>query len=477
MAEIDENLAFEPATRIGELIKSKELSPVEITKLYLERIEKLDSNLNSYLTVTADIALRAAQNAEDKLVNGDELGALHGIPISIKDLQMTKGVRTTGGSLAYKDRVPEADCAVVERVLEAGAIMLGKTNSPEFGLLGANENRLGDSCRNPWNVDRTSGGSSGGAGASVVAGLTSLATGGDGGGSIRIPASFNGTYGIKPTQGRVSSFSGVPGSPLANYTSQQGPLTRTVQDAALLLQVMAGYDSRDPGSLRSSVPNFLESVTRGVSGLKIGWSPDYGYAAVDSEVLTISESAANVFTELGCTVIESDIKLEGAFDTWFTLFAAGAYATQGHLLDDEEDPLTWYARYAIEHGSKTTGSDYVRAVGERDRMIQSFAGEFDKFDVILSPTMAVTAFPTDAYPETIGGQKPYPSPEWGFLPFTHPINTIGYTAASVPCGFDSDGMPVGLHIVGKPGDEETVLAVSAAFEEARPWIQHRPPIS
>ena len=477
MAEIDENLAFEPATRIGELIKSKELSPVEITKLYLERIEKLDSNLNSYLTVTADNALRAAQNAEDKLVNGDELGALHGIPISIKDLQMTKGVRTTGGSLAYKDRVPEADCAVVERVLEAGAIMLGKTNSPEFGLLGANENRLGDPCRNPWNLDRTSGGSSGGAGASIVAGLTSLATGGDGGGSIRIPASFNGIYGIKPTQGRVSSFSGVPGSPLANYTRQQGPLTRTVQDAALLLQVMAGYDSRDPGSLRSSVPNFLESVTRGVSGLKIGWSPDYGYAAVDNEVLTISESAANVFTELGCTVIESDIKLEGAFDTWFTLFAAGAYATQGHLLDDEEDPLTWYARYAIEHGSKTTGSDYVRAVGERDRMIQLFAGEFEKFDVILSPTMAVTAFPTDAYPETIGGQKPYPSPEWGFLPFTHPINTIGYTAASVPCGFDSDGMPVGLHIVGKPGDEETVLAVSGAFEEARPWIQHRPPIS
>ena len=239
MAEIDQNLAFEPATVIGGLIKSKELSPVEITKLYLERIEKLDSNLNSYLTVTADTALRAAQIAEDKVLNGDELGALHGIPISIKDLQMTKGIRTTGGSLAYKDRIPEADCAVVERVLEAGAIMLGKTNSPEFGLLGANENRLGDSCRNPWDVNRTSGGSSGGAGASIVAGLTSLATGGDGGGSIRIPASFNGIYGIKPTQGRVSSFSGVPASPLANYTSQQGPLTRTVKDSALLLQVIA----------------------------------------------------------------------------------------------------------------------------------------------------------------------------------------------------------------------------------------------
>ena len=477
MAEIDQNLAFEPATKIGELIKSKELSPVEITKLYLERIEKLDSNLNSYLTVTADIALSAAQKAETEVMGGGELGALHGIPISIKDLQMTKGVRTTGGSLAYKDRIPEADCAVVERVLKAGAIMLGKTNSPEFGLLGANENRLGDPCRNPWNVDRTSGGSSGGAGASIVAGLTSLATGGDGGGSIRIPASFNGIYGIKPTQGRVSSFSGALTSPLANYLSQQGPLTRTVKDSALLLQVLAGYDSRDPGSLRAPVPNFLDSATREISGLKIGWSPDYGYASVDSEVLSITESAANVFTELGCTVIESNLKLEGAFDTWFTLFAAGAFATQGHLLDDEKDPLTWYARYAIEHGSKTTGADYVKAVGERDRMIQLFEDEFEKFDIILSPTMAVTAFPTDAYPETIGGEEPYPNPEWGFLPFTHPINTIGYTAASVPCGFDTDGMPVGLHVLGKHGDEETVLAVSAAFEEAKPWIQHRPLLS
>ncbi|HBD85545.1 MAG TPA: amidase, partial [Dehalococcoidia bacterium] len=251
MPNIDENLAFAPATELRELIAEKQVSPVEITQLYLDRIDRLDPQLNSYLTVTSEIALDAARKAEQAVTDGDELGPLHGIPISIKDLQMTKGVRTTGGSLAYKDRIPDADCAVVERVLAAGAIMLGKTNSPEFGLLGANENRLGEPCRNPWNPERTSGGSSGGAGASIIAGLTSLATGGDGGGSIRIPASFNGTYGIKPTQGRVSSYSGVDAPPASNYTSQQGPLTRTVRDSALLLQVVAGYDSRDPGSLRA----------------------------------------------------------------------------------------------------------------------------------------------------------------------------------------------------------------------------------
>ena len=186
MAGIDENLAFAPATELKELIANKKVSPVEITQLYLDRINTLDGQLNSYLTVTSELALESARKAEKAVVAGDELGPLHGIPISIKDLQMTKGVKTTGGSLAYKDRVPDADCAVVERVLSAGAIMLGKTNSPEFGLLGANENRLGDPCRNPWNPERTSGGSSGGAGASIIAGLTSLATGGDGGGSIRI---------------------------------------------------------------------------------------------------------------------------------------------------------------------------------------------------------------------------------------------------------------------------------------------------
>ena len=341
MAGIEENLAFAPATELKELIANKKVSPVEITQLYLDRINTLDGQLNSYLTVTSELALESARKAEKAVIDGDELGPLHGIPISIKDLQMTKGVKTTGGSLAYKDRVPDADCAVVERVLSAGAIMLGKTNSPEFGLLGANENRLGDPCRNPWNPERTSGGSSGGAGASVIAGLTSLATGGDGGGSIRIPASFTGTYGIKPTQGRVSSFSGINAPAAANYTSQQGGLTRTVRDSALMLQVLSGYDPRDPGSLRAPVPDFMAATERDVSGLRIGWSPDFGYTSVDTEVAEITKNAIEAFSELGCSIDQSGLKLENPFDPWLVIFAAAAYVTNGHLLDDPADPLTW----------------------------------------------------------------------------------------------------------------------------------------
>ena len=477
MPSIDEDLAFAPATELRELIADGRVSPVEITELYLSRIERLDPQLNSYLTVTAERAMGAARKAEQAVARADELGPLHGIPISIKDLHMTAGVRSTGGSLAYKDRVPDADSAVVERVLAAGAVVLGKTNTPEFGLLGTTENRLGEPCRNPWDTARTSGGSSGGAGASLVAGLCSLATGGDGGGSIRIPASFNGVYGIKPTQGRVSSYSGLSAPPAFNLFTQEGPMSRTVRDSALLLQVMAGYDPRDPGSLREPVPDFQAAAGRGVEGLRIAWSRDYGYTPVEPQVAAIAERAARVFVELGCTVEEADLRLDAPFDTFIPIFATRAYLNQGHLLDDPSDPLTWYARSTIEAGAKVTGRDYARALGRRDVMVQQFADLFEEYDLLLSPTMAVTAFPVGEYPERIDGQEPYPNPGSAFLPFTHPINTVGHPAASVPCGFDTDGMPVGLHLVGRRGDEETVIAASAAFEQARPWAHHRPGVS
>ena len=184
-----------------------------------------------------------------------------------------------------------------------------------------------------------------------------------------------------------------------------------------------------------------------------------------------------VFAELGCSVEESDLRLDNPFDTWIVFFAGNGYAVNGHLLDDPDDPLTWYGRWAIEWGARLTMPDYIRALGERDRMINQFMDQFDKFDLLVSPTMPTTAFSTEEYPQTVGGLEPYPIPAWGFVPYTHPINTIGFTAASIPCGFDSDGMPIGLQIIGKPGDEETVLAASAAFEAARPWAHLRPQVS
>ena len=472
----DKDLAYTSASEIRDLIAGKRLSPVEITELYFRRIEGLDSRLNSYLTLNHDEAMKTAQAAEEAVVRGDSLGPLHGVPISIKDLEMTKGLRTTRGSLVYKDSVPEADSAVVERVRRAGAIILGKTNTSEFGGLGANENLLGDDCRNPWNTERTSGASSGGAGSSLAAGLCPLATGSDGGGSIRIPASFCGVYGIKPTQGRVSQFDGTA-APVIDFLSQSGPMSRTVHDSTLLLQVLAGHDPRDPSSLRETPPDFLAAVDRDVKGLRIGWSPDYGYAAVDPEAVEVAYKAARVFEEMGCSVGEAALSLEEPFqDVWDIFGSTEVYSSLGHLMQDHADQLTWYIRESIEAGAKVTGADYARALGGRERMKAQFADVFEKYDLLLSPTMAGTAFPVREYPKEFGGHQ-VSTPAWDFLPFTHPINTIGHPAATVPCGFSSDGMPIGLHIVGRMGDEATVVAASAAFERARPWAQHRPPVS
>jgi len=305
---------------LAALVARGEVSPVDLVEAAIARIEKLDPNLNAYLTLTNDEAMQSARAAEDAVMRGDKLGPLHGVPIAIKDLEMTKGVRSTGGSLIYKNRVPDEDSIVVERVKKSGAIILGKTNTPEFGLLGETRNRLGDHCRNPWNTERTSGGSSGGSGAAIIAGLCSVATGSDGGGSIRIPASFCGIYGIKPPQGRVPRYAGAGAPALANITSQSGPMSRTVLDSAILLQVLAGYDPRDQASLRESPPDFVSAVRRDITGLKIGWTSDFGYAAVDSEVVEVAAKAAHIFEELGCTVEDANFQLKSPFDAFWTIF-------------------------------------------------------------------------------------------------------------------------------------------------------------
>ena len=471
----DTDLAFIPATELRGLIAAKQVSPVEVTELYLNRIDSLDPQLNSYLTVVQDEAMKAAKSAEQAVVRGDPLGPLHGVPVSIKDLELTKGIRTTSGSLIFKDRVPDEDSIVVERVRRAGGVVLGKTNTPEFGLLGRTENRLGDPCRNPWNTERTAGGSSGGAAASLAAGLCSLATGSDGGGSIRIPATFCGVYGIKPTQGRVPYNAGAAAPPVVNLFSQSGPMSRTVRDSALLLQVLAGHDPRDPGSLRDDPADYVDAVEGDITGLKIAWSADYGYAPVDGEVSDVAGRGAKAFEDLGCSVEPAELALDSPFETFWTLFTTVALARNTRVLEEHSEELTGYARETYERGSAVTGTDYASALGELDRLKERFAVLFERHDLLLSPTLAVPAFPHGEPPRVIDGKNVHWF--WGYLPYTYPINMIGHPAASIPCGFTSDGLPVGLHIVGRRGDEATVIAASAAFEEARPWSQHRPPVS
>jgi aspartyl-tRNA(Asn)/glutamyl-tRNA(Gln) amidotransferase subunit A len=376
--------------------------------------------------------------------------------------------------VVFRDRVPEVDSVVVERVKQAGAIILGKTNTPEFGQSGTTENKLGDACRNPWNTERTPGGSSGGAAAALASGLCTLATGSDGGGSIRIPASFSGVFGIKPSQGRVPRYGGY-GRPAANHFSQSGPMSRTVADTALLLRVLAGPDPRDSTSMREPPDDYLQNLGGGVRGWRIAWSADLGYAGVDPEVVQVTERAARVFEELGASVEDTSLTVEDPFPAFYDVFATATYTSYGHLLDDHRDEFTDYVRSTLEYAASLTAADLSRALLRVDQLKRQMDTFFDDYDLLLTPTMAVPAFPIGQRPTVIGGKEV--NRFWGYLPFTFPINMSGQTASSVPCGFSADGMPIGLHLVGPRGAEARVLQASAAFEQACPWIQHRPPVS
>ncbi len=473
---LDQELAFASATELLNLISTRQISPVELTELCFRRIDRLDSKLNAFLTLTRDEAIGTARAAEEALGRGDNQGPLHGLPISIKDTQMTRGIRTTQGSLVFKDRIPNKDAAVVERVRAAGGVIMGKTNVPEFGLVGACENRLGEPGCNPWDPLRTPGGSSGGAAAALAASLCPLATGSDGGGSIRIPAHFCGIYGIKPTQGRVSGYAGGEGHTMPYIFSQNGPLSRTVRDAALLLQTLAGYDARDPTSLRGDPPDFIAAVDGEIAGMRVAWSPDFGFAEVDPEVLAVTSAAALVFEELGCHLEESDLAMDPPYDTFGPIIAADFFAVSGSYLESHPGQLTEVALFFLEQGAKVSAAEYARTLALIDLLKARMTDFFEEFDLLLSPTACFPAFPNGEYPGPWSPDRTYPDQYWNGA-FTFPINVIGHPAASIPAGFSRGGLPIGLQIVGRMGEEETVLAASASFERARPWIQRRPPVS
>ena len=472
----NQQLAYSSATDLINLVRSKQVSPVELTGLFLDRIERIDPELNSFLLVTDDIALDQAKTAEQAIMNGDNLGPLHGLPIPIKDNQMTGGIRTTSGSIIFKDHVPLNNAAFLERILEAGGIVLGKTNCSEHGFVGTCENSLGITGKNPWDTTRTPGGSSGGAAAAVAACLAPIATGGDGGGSLRIPSNFCGTYTIKPTLGRVSGYSGVPGPPAPNFFGQPGPIARSVKDAALLLQTMAGFDRRDPITIRSAPPDFIAATERPIDGLRIAWSPDFGFAEVDDDVARITHQAALAFEELGCNVEEVDITLLEPYDSFGPIQAATAYNNLAKYLDEFGDQMTAYGQFWMERGSKVTTADYAAALGRIDELKAIFDDTFTTYDLVLAPVARFPAFVNEPFPGSVTGTSSYPEQFWNGA-FTMHSNATGCPAASIPAGFTPDGLPVGLQIIGRKYDEETVLAASAAFEKTRPWIHHRPPMA
>jgi len=466
-------LAFTSAWNLAKMIQRRQVSPVELVNHLLERISRLNPKLNAYLTVCEGEARSAAREAEKRVMRGEKLAPLHGVPVSVKDLIFTKGIRTTGGSLSHKDFIPVDDAVVVERLRGAGAIILGKTNTSELGQSSTTENRFGKDCCNPWNPERTSGGSSGGAAVAVAAGLGPVALGSDGGGSIRVPAAFCGVYGLKPTHGRVPLYGGFGGMPLF---STIGPISRTVRDAALMLNVISGHDARDPCSIRGESPDFLTALDGGeIRQLRIAWSPDLGFAKVDPEVQAIALAGASVFESLGCKVEEATPDIEEPFPIFAPIVLADEYAVSGHLLEEDVDELMPYVKSTLAAGKQIMGYQYSQALRALERFKLSMALFFDRFDLLVTPATAVVAFPLRQRPREIDG-KPV-GRLWGPFPFTVAFNLSGQPAASVPCGFSRDGLPVGLQIVGRCAQEATVLRASAAFEEARPWRDKIPPFA
>jgi len=465
-------ITYMPAVDIAAAIREKRLSPVEVVDAILTRIDKLNPKLNAYCTLLAEDARKQAKEAENLVMKGVNLGALHGIPVSVKDLVFTKGVRTTFGSHIYEDFIPDADDVVVERLKAAGAIVMGKTNTPEFGFMGVTDNLLFGLTRNPWNLERHAGGSSGGAAAAVVAGMGPLAVGTDGGGSIRIPSSFCGAFGMKPSYGRVPRG---PGFPEWQTLSHTGPITRTVADAALMLEVIAGRDDRDVNSLPEMKLEYLPFLEGDLKGLRVGWTPDLGSALVDPQVLAITTTALGVFESLGAEVEDAGLELENQGRTFSIIWAVTVASKLADKLEKWREEMNPQLVQMVERGMNVRVIDYANAAIARKEFWSKIQPLFEKYDVLLTPSTAVPAFDVSTYQVTeIAGVKGSPALEW--TPFTYPFNFTGQPAASVPCGWTEDGLPVGLQIVGGRFADATVLRVAAAFERAAPWADKHPPL-
>lgn len=458
-----------PAVEMAAAIREKRLSPVEVTEAVLGRIEAANPKVNAYCTVTADAARRAASAAETAVMHGDALGPLHGVPVSVKDLTPTRGVRTTYGSKVYEHHVPDEDAIIVERLKAAGAIIMGKTNTPEFGFMGVTDNAIFGPTRNPWHPGRHAGGSSGGAAAAVVSGMAPLAQGSDGGGSIRIPASFCGAFGLKPSYGRVPRG---PGAPDWQTLSHLGPITRTVADAALMLEVMAGRDERDRHSLAEQSVSCLPLAEGGLKGMRIGWSADLGYAAVDPEVLAATTASLGAFEELGAEVQDAGVDLEHPGGTFAAIWGVTFASNYLDRLDEWRDLMDPRLVAMIEQAKDISAVAYAQAAREREQLWQRIRPVFEEYDVLLTPSTAVAAFDVNAFEVTEIGDVKGTAVDW--TPFSYPFNFTGQPAASVPCGWTGEGTPIGLQIVGRRFDEAAVLRVAAAFERAAPWADSWP---
>jgi Asp-tRNA(Asn)/Glu-tRNA(Gln) amidotransferase A subunit family amidase len=428
--------------------------------------------LNAFLTVTTEQAREQARASEQRFQQGQPIGPLDGVPYSIKDLELTAGIRTTMGSKFFEQHVPTVDGAVAARLRSSGGLLLGKTNTPNHGYKDMCDNLLGPPCRNPWKLDRTSGASSGGAGAAVAAGLGPVAHGSDGAGSIRIPSALCGIFGLKPSLGRVPYW---PSGDLWAGRSHNGPMARTVRDGALLLQVLAGPDHRDPLSIDAPPDDYLAACEGDLQGLRLAWSPDLGFANVEPEVVESARRAAARFEQLGCRVDEPALDWPNPYQFHKIIYEVGQAARHVDRPSQRPDWFEPTLMRMIVNAGRISAVEHAQALAERTRFGEAVRATFEQYDLLLSPQMPVGAWSAEAGPEEgawINGQ--FAPSIFDRCPFTYPFNLTGQPAATVPCGFTSEGLPIGLQIVGRRHADSLVLRAAANFEAVQPWTQRRP---
>lgn len=468
MTQTATELCYLTIREAGQLLKRGDLSPVELTRTFLDRIEALDGKLKAYITVLPQQAMAAARAAEAEILRGDYRGPLHGIPIALKDLYDTRGIRTTGSSRVLANRVPTEDATATTLLAAAGSVLLGKLAMHEFALGGPDPTCGFPLARNPWNLDHIPGGSSSGSGTAVAAGLCMGSLGSCTGGSIRGPASYCSMVGLKATYGRVSRYGVLP---LSWSLDHCGPMTWTVEDAALMLQAIAGPDPKDPTSSQAPVPDYSAALREDVKGVTIGVPRHFFWAddpRIDKETLTIVDTALNALAGLGANIEEVTIptlRYAGAAQPAIMLSEAFAYHQKALCAKPAE--FGDMVRVRFRMGGFMSSADYVQAQRLRNVLKREFAVVLQKVDVIASPTMSSPA-PRFAEVDAMSTAR-RPS-------FTGPYNLTGMPAISVPCGFNATGLPIGLQLAGKPFDEPTVLRAAYTYQQHTRWFEQRPQV-
>jgi aspartyl-tRNA(Asn)/glutamyl-tRNA(Gln) amidotransferase subunit A len=454
----------------GALIVRRQVSPVELTDAYLAQLERQNPLLNAYVTVTGDAAREEARAAEREIGSGTYRGPLHGIPIALKDLYDTKGIRTAAGSKILWDRVPDEDSAVTTLLRAAGAISLGKTNTHEFAYGVTTNNPHFGATRNPWNPDCIPGGSSGGSGAAVAAGVAAMAMGSDTGGSIRIPAALCGTVGLKATHGRVSTAGVIP---LSWTLDHAGPLTRTVEDAALVLNAIAGYDPNDAMTVPMPVDDYTRDLAAGVRGLRLGVPRAGFFEAIDPEVARAVEEAIGVYRTLGATVEDMDgTALWNARQAVSDIMLADARHYHAAWLRDRPEEYGEDVRDRLMRRTDMSADEFIAAMRVRAAVTVETARLMTRYDGLLLPTTRIPAPPIAGQTIIIDGQEVF-APNI-LTSNTNPFNLPGMPALSLPCGFTAAGLPIGLQVVTRRWDEVTALRIAAAYERATDWHTRRP---